>query len=127
MFVLLVSGCRPAPPATPLTEAAEKGNLRLVQQHIAAKSDLNAKDRVGLTATHHAAIRGDLPMAQALVAAGADLAVRNATDRTPAELARVNGRIPVAEFLEQAQSRSRSGGRGLVDGGLGVSGVLDSH
>jgi ankyrin repeat protein len=98
--------------------------MRLVKQHIAARSDLNSRDQVGLTAAHHAAMRGDLSMIQALAAAGADLSVPNAIGKSPLDLARHYGRTTVAQFLEEASPKS--GGRGLVDGGLGVSGVLDS-
>ncbi len=120
-----LAGCRPSPPAVPLPEAARKGQLPAVKQHIAAHSDLNVKDNVGLTAAHHAAIRGDLPMIQALVEAGADLSVANAVGKTPLDLARVNGRPQVAKYLEE-RSTAKGTGRGLVDGGLGVSSVLDS-
>jgi ankyrin repeat protein len=97
-----------------------------VQQHIAAGSNLDVRDSVGLTAVHHAAIRGDLPMIEALAAAGADLTVPNAIGKSPLDLARLNGRVAVAKFL-QDRPASKGGGRGLVDGGLGVSGVLDSQ
>jgi ankyrin repeat protein len=120
-----LAGCRPSPPATSLPEAAKRGDIRLVKQHIAAGSDLNVRDQVGLAAAHHAAMRGDLPMIKALADGGADLSVPNVIGKSPLDLARHYGRTTVAQFLQERES-APGGGRGLVDGGLGVSSVLDS-
>ncbi len=121
-------GCGPSAPSTSLPESAKRGDMRLVKQHLAAKSDLNARDASGLAAAHHAAIRGDVPMLQALAAAGANLDVGNAVGRTPLDLARLNGKIAASKFLmERPAPGTGGGGRGLVDGGLGVSSVLDSQ
>lgn len=121
-------GCGPSAPSTPVYDAARRGDLKLVQRHIAAKSKLDVRDTQGWAAVHHAAMRGDLPMMQALAAAGANLALPGAGGKTPLDLARSNGRIPVAKFLlETPPPRQGGGGRGLVDGGLGVSSVLDSQ
>lgn len=121
-------GCGPSAPLTPVYDAAKRGDLKLVERHIAARSKLDVRDTQGWAAVHHAAMRGDLPMMQALAAAGADLKQPGAGGKTPLDLARSNGRIPVAKFLlEGPPQRPAGGGRGLVDGGLGVSGVLDSQ
>lgn len=122
------AGCGPGAPGTPLPEAAKRGDLRLVKQHIAARSDLNARDGSGLSAAHHAAIRGDVPMLQALAAGGANLEIANNVGKTPLDLARLNGKAPAAKFLmERPVAGNSGGGRGLVDGGLGVSSVLGSQ
>ena len=124
----LLVGCGPSAPSTPVYDAARRGDLKLIERHIAAKSKLDVRDTTGWAAVHHAAMRGDLPMMQALAAGGANLALAGAGGKTPLDLARVNGKVAVAKFLlEGPAPRSGGSGRGLVDGGLGVSGVLDSH
>jgi ankyrin repeat protein len=126
--LLALAACGPSAPSVSLPEAAKRGDLRLVKQHIAAKSKLETRDSSGLAAVHHAAIRGDVPMLQALAAAGADLNLGNAVGKTPLDLARLNGKIPAAKFLlDRPAGGQGGGGRGLVDGGLGVSSVLDSQ
>ena len=127
-LVVWCAGCGPGAPGTPLPEAAKRGDLRLVKQHIAAKSDLNLRDAAGLSAAHHAAIRGDVPMLQALATGGANLEIANNVGKTPLDLARINGKAPAAKYLmERPTPGQGGGGRGLVDGGLGVSSVLGSQ
>lgn len=133
VFAVGWMGCgqsRPNPPAIGIHQAVLKDDLKSVQQHIAAGTDLNTKDKNGWTPLHLAALRGNLAIAQALVAGGADLNRPGMGGRTPAALAREQGKITVANYLEeQAQAPAPGGGgrRGLVDGGLGVSEVLDSQ
>lgn len=122
-----LTACGPAAPKISLPDAAEKGDLHSVQKHIAAHSKLDARDPKGWTALHHAAARGDLSIVKALAGAGADVSLAGPGGKTALDLAREKGRIPVAKFLmDRPQARS-GGGRGLVDGGLGVSSVLDSQ
>jgi len=59
---VLLAGCGPSAPSTPLHVAAGGGNYPAVRRHIAADTDLNAKDKSGWTALHLAAMAGDLPM-----------------------------------------------------------------
>lgn len=130
LLCLVLSGCQPQPPAVGLLEAVERSNLKAIQQHIAAKSDLNITDHNGWTPLQRAAMKGDLPVVQALVAGGADVDRPGQGGKTALDLARSFQRTPVVQFLEAqaaAPSRSGGGGRGLVDGGLGVSGVLDNQ
>lgn len=127
-FVLFVPvGCRPKPPAIGIHQAVIKGDARAVQQHIAAGTDLRSRDANGWTALHLAAMRGDLPMVRILRAAGADPNQAAQNGKTPLDLAREYGRVPVAAYLQDQPEKKTGGGRGLVDGGLGVSGVLDSQ
>lgn len=129
---LLTVGCGPGKPAKPLHTAVQEGDYPVVRHHIAAKSDLNAKDKAGWTALHLAAMKGDLPMVQLLANAGADATRKGPGGKTPLEVAREKGQKAVAEFLESkvqaaAAPAPERRGRGLIDGGLGVSDVLDAH
>lgn len=123
-------GCGPGKPRGTVTEAAEKGDLIAVQQHIAAKSNLNAPDRNGWTAMHIAARRGDVNIVQALGAGGADPNRRGPGGQTPLDVAKAAGKTAVVQLLQSHTGKARGTekpgtGRGLVDGGLGVSGAMD--
>ena len=84
---VLVVGCGEAK----LTEAelaligaAEDGNIELVKQHIAAGTDVNAKEKyTGYTPLHYAAVGGRTEIAELLITAGADVNARDAHDFTP--------------------------------------------
>ena len=68
-----------------LLDAAEKGNIEAVKQHLDAGADVNAKDNVlDVTPLHNAALGGHKEIAELLIANGTD---RNAKD--------VNGRSPL--------------------------------
>lgn len=77
----------PDPPDINLTEAAAKGNLEAVKQHIAAKSDLNQKDPSpnGAEATPLgvAAAFGHTEVVKALIEAGADVDKRDKNGSSP--------------------------------------------
>ena len=135
---LLLVGCGPSAPSTPLHVAAGDGNYPAVRRHIAAHTDLNAKDKSGWTALHVAAMAGDVPMVQLLADAGADAARTGPQGKTPVDVAREKGQTSIVQFLEQrlkaeaakvapASAGQEKGGRRLIDGGLGVSDVLDAH
>ena len=55
--VVLV-GCGPQPPDISIHKAAYDGNIEAVKQHLAAGTDVNAKDNVGGTPLHWAAHHG---------------------------------------------------------------------
>lgn len=119
-----VIGCgKAAPPSLTLPQAVERGDLNAIQQHVAAKSDLDKADTFGLTPLHLAAVKGDLPIVQALIAGGAKAGPKANNGKTPLEMAREKGHTAVAEFLQQ---RNEPRGRGLIDGGLGVSDAMDN-
>lgn len=119
----LAMGCGPSAPRATLHQSVQKGDLKAVQQHIAAGTDLNAKDRVGYTALQLAVLKGDLPVVKALVAGGADLNRTGPGGKTALDLSREKGRVAITQVLMQRPEKG-SGGRGLMDGGLGVSEVL---
>jgi ankyrin repeat protein len=65
------------PPETDIFTAALFGDLKTIQKHIAAGTDLNQKDGYGSTALIIAATFGKTEVAEALVKGGADLNVTN--------------------------------------------------
>jgi ankyrin repeat protein len=82
--VLLV-GC--GPPPKDIWEAAEEGNVEAVKQHLAAGTDVNAKDMFGSTPLHGASTLGRKEIAELLIAKGADVnAEFDADGLTPLDL-----------------------------------------
>lgn len=130
---LLAAGCGPSAPRTPLHSAVQEGNYPVVRQHIGARSDLNAKDTSGWTALHLAAMKGDLPMVRLLSAAGADAGRTGPGGRTPADMAREKGQTSIVQYFEAElkvgpeKGGQEKRGRSLIDGGVGVSEVLDAQ
>ena len=116
-------GCGQTTPSITLHQAVEQGSLKAVQQHIAAKTDLNKPNTAGWTSLHLAAMKGDLAMVQALSAAGTDVKRKGKAGKTPLDVARERGQTAIVQFL---QPRYEKRGRALIDGGLGVSEVLDN-
>jgi hypothetical protein len=121
---LFWTGCEQTPPSITIHQAVEQGNLKAVQQHIAAKTDLNKTDTAGWTPLHLAAMKGNLAIVQALSAAGADATRKGKAGKTALDVAREKGQTAIVQFL---QKRNEKRGRGLTDGGLGVSEVLDNQ
>ena len=60
-------------PDASLWEAAMFGKIEAVKRHIAAGTDLNAKDEWGTTPLHYAAIEGHKEVVELLIAEGADV------------------------------------------------------
>lgn len=130
---LIAAGCGPKPPGKPLHTAVQENDYGAVRHHIAARSDLNAKDKAGWTALHLAAKQGDAPMVQLLATAGADIGRTGPGGKTPLDVAREGGRTAIVQFLEARLTAApekiagEQPQRRLIDGGLGVSDVLDAH
>jgi ankyrin repeat protein len=130
---LCLQGCGPGTPRTSLPTAIEKGNLKLVQMHIAAKTDLNKRDAEGWAPLHLAAMKGDLEIVKALVEAGADAKIKGKDGKTPLDVAREKKQAEVAAFLQGGgkeikanQENKEKTGRRLIDGGLGVQDAMDN-
>ena len=79
--VVLV-GCGESQPPEPPTakapdisiiSAAIDGNIEAVKQHLAAGTDVNAKDKYGRTPLHAAAVGGSKEVVELLIAKGADV------------------------------------------------------
>ena len=67
--VVLV-GCGPS---MSIHDAARDGNIEAVKQHLAAGTDVNAKNEWGVTPLHNAALSGHKKTAELLIANGADV------------------------------------------------------
>ena len=68
---VLLMGCGPS---VDLHKAAKEGNIEAVKQHLAAGTDVNAKDVfMGMTPLHEAASGGHKEIADLLIANGADV------------------------------------------------------
>jgi ankyrin repeat protein len=83
-------------------EAAEDGNIEAVKQHIAAGTDLNAKNEVargvGETPLHKAAGEGRKKVAELLIANGADVDASSG-GMTPLHKAATRGEKEIVELL----------------------------
>ena len=115
-------GCGQSTPSISLPDAIEKGFLRTVQQHIAAKTDLNKPNAAGLTPLHLAAAKGDPAIFKALIDAGADPKRKSSDGKTPLDVARARNQTAIVQMLQPGEK----GGRGLIDGGLGVSDAMNN-
>ena len=99
--VLLV-GCGPKAPDISLFDAAMKGNIEAVKQHLAAGTDVNAKDEsMGMTPLHHATFGGHKEIAELLIAKGADVNAKfdKISGGTPLHIAADKGHKEIAELL----------------------------
>ncbi len=70
--VVLV-GCGNPEADRALHDAARKGNIEAVKQHLAAGTDVEAKDNWGSTPLSRAAIDGHKEIVELLIAEGADV------------------------------------------------------
>jgi hypothetical protein len=79
---------KPEPPTAEapdisIHQAAAKGNIEAVKQHLAAGADVNAKAGIGWTPLHHAARTGHKEIVELLIDKGADVNVKNEWGWTP--------------------------------------------
>jgi hypothetical protein len=86
-------------PDISILDAIERGNIEAVKQHIAAGTDVNAKDDDEWTSLEMAAWKGHKEIAELLIAAGADVNAKNWFERTPLHYAAENDRKEIAEQL----------------------------
>ena len=101
-------------PDIPLWEAAMNGNIKAVKQHIAAGTDVNAKDGGGWTPLFYAAFSGRTEVAELLIAAGADV---NAKDNLGTlRYAASGGHKEIVELLiaNGADVYAKGGGNGTT-------------
>ena len=75
-------------PDISLFDAATKGNIEAIKQHLAAGTDVDAKSVQGLTPLHVAAIEGHKEILKLLIAKGADVNAKDKRGRTPLVYAR---------------------------------------
>ena len=92
--VVLV-GCGPS---VDIYDAAVEGNIEAVKQHLAAGTDVNAKEEYGRTPLHFAA-SGQKEVVELLIANGADVNAKDKTGGTPLDEAAGWGRKDIVELL----------------------------
>jgi ankyrin repeat protein len=79
--------------------AAMAGNIEAVEQHLAAGTDVNAKDILGCTPLHFAAENGRKEIVERLISVGAEVNAERDDGCTPLHYAAANDRKEVAEML----------------------------
>ena len=88
--VVLV-GCGPTEPKAPKGSVhiyAQEGDIAAVKQHLAAGTDVNAKDDfIGMTILQSAALGGQKEIVEFLIAEGADVNAMGRTSLTPLDTA----------------------------------------
>jgi ankyrin repeat protein len=92
---VLVVGCGESP--KDIWEAARKGNIEAVKQHLVAGTDVNAKDRHGRTPLY--VVAGSKEVVELLIAKGADVNAKDNNRRTPLHRAANRGHTEIVELL----------------------------
>ena len=104
----VAEAAKPEPPPEPATakapdisihKAAEDGNIEAVKQHLAAGTDVNAKEEDGSTPLHQAAWEGHTEVAELFIAKGADMNAKMEDGDTPLDLAK--GHPEIADLLRK--------------------------
>ena len=95
---------QPEPPTTKapdisILDAAKAGDIETVKQHLAAGTDVDAKDKYGRTPLHLAPGSGHKEIAELLIAKGADVNAKSKYGVTPLHYAAGNGHKEIAELL----------------------------
>jgi ankyrin repeat protein len=93
-------GCgKPPPPDISIHKAAGAGNIEAVKQHLAAGTDVNAKEEDGSTPLHQAAWEGHKEIAELLITKGADVSAKDEDGWTPLHYAADYGHKEIVELL----------------------------
>ena len=86
--VLLVGCAKPPPPDISIHSATENGNIKAVKQHLAAGTDVNAKDDfLGWTPLHYTAASGNRQITKLLISKGANVNAINSNNDSPLDIA----------------------------------------
>ena len=93
--VLLV-GCGPS---MSIHEAANKGNIEAVKQHLDAGVNVNKKDQLGETPLHSAAKEGHMQIIELLITEGADVNAKDNQDWSSFHFAAYFGNKETVELL----------------------------
>jgi ankyrin repeat protein len=96
---VLVVGCGPSETEIAFVNAAYKGSIEEVKQHLDAGTDVNAKDKYGRTPLHRAALKGHMEIVELLIANRADVNTMTNTGFTPLHVAALKGHMEIAELL----------------------------
>ena len=118
---------------TPLIAASSEGHLEIANALIAAKADVNAKDKDQTNSLMAAAARGHVDIVEALLNAGSDVNEQNVDGHT-ALMFSYNGKNQVETLWERYQqfvkeSEMENKGEAVDDGGTGpiIREALDNH
>ena len=106
--------------------AAYEGDLAKMKQLVAGGVDINLRDKKKVTPLHLAAFQGNkhhIAMTKWLLANGANVKARDHEGKTPLDVANERGNTEIADVIRGG--RTGGGGRQLIDGGVGISEVLD--
>ena len=87
---------QPKAPAISIHQAAKKGNIEAVKQHLAAGTDVNAKASREWTPLHSVATK---EIAELLIAKGADVNAKDKIGGTSLHLAAHSGQKEIVELL----------------------------
>lgn len=87
---------------TPLTAAAERNNVVVVEALVDAGAAVDTKGILGKAALHHAAIIGNPDIANILIRAGADVNIKDDMGNTPLFYAACGGFTVVLDVLAKA-------------------------
>jgi len=90
-----------AAPETTLFLAASRGEKGMVEALLAKGSDVNAKEKLGVTPLHVAAFGGYTDVVQVLLAHGADVNAKDYKNWTPLKWAEIGRHKDTAELLRQ--------------------------
>ena len=91
-------------PDTSIHEAAGIGSVKAVKQHLAAGTNVNAKDVGGETPLHHAALMGHKKIAELLISAGADANAKDLSNETPLDRAVRFKRTEITKLLHEHEA-----------------------
>ena len=127
----LASGCGGA--KGNIHEAAVTADLAKIKRIVASGVSVNQQDEKKLTALHIAAYHGQkdhIRLARWLLDNGADVSLKDYKGNTPADLAQNRGNEDIAKILFRAAlsgkgSKKSNGSRQLIDGGTGVSEMIN--
>ena len=92
-------------PSMSIHTAARIGNIEAVKQHLAAGTDVNAKNKYEWTPLHSAAFSGHKEIAELLIAKGADVNAKRDDGETPLD------RAIAIEHSETADLLRKHGGK----------------
>jgi len=99
VILLLISGCKSAPPAPPdIWDLLKSGNEK-AKDHFLSEVDVNAVDPDGKTPLHYAAEKKDAGLAAFFISLGANPNVTDNEGRTPLGICIGNSDFKVAEVL----------------------------
>ena len=110
--VVLV-GCGPSAPDISIHEAVNNGNVEAVKQHLAAGTDVNAKDDSNITPLLWAINNSHEEIVELLISKGADVNFKDIAGQTPLDWAESGKFTEIADLLRK--HGGKNGSNRLVD------------